>query len=67
MTPISWIKIILFIIVNITKNKDELNVFHAKGNTKVYFLHSSIILLKTNEKNPGLFCRESYIKEEMDT
>lgn len=66
MTSTSWIKTTLFIIMSITKNQDEMDVFHSKGKTKVYFLHSSIILLKAGEKNPGLFCRESYLKGEMN-
>lgn len=47
-------------------NQDELNAFHAKGNNKVYLLHSSIILQKTNEKNPFLFCRKSRLIGKMD-
>lgn len=62
----SQTKTTLFIIVIITETKDELNVFSAKGNNKVYFLQSSIILQTTTEKDPCPFCRESMLKGKTD-
>lgn len=48
-------KTTLFIIAIIMEKQDDLNVFIAKGNYKVYFLQSSIILQITTEKSPALF------------
>lgn len=55
INSISQMKTTLFIIAIIMEKQDDLNVFIAKGNYKVYFLQSSIILQITTEKSPALF------------
>lgn len=62
----SQTKTTLLIMVIITETQDELNVFSAKGNNKVFFLQSSIILQTTTKKAPCLFYRESMLKGKID-
>lgn len=66
INSISQMKTTLFIIVIITEKQDDLNVFIAKGNYKVYFLQSSITLKITTEKSPALFWRETMPKGKID-